>query len=652
MDGNAMMQALQAMQGSLDQVGQAVETGGCDRDGAVIAAIAQLQAQLTTLQAQVSPLAGSVQLATAVLTVMPDLLYRVGRDGICRDNFVRNIPWDISQVENPVGLHLRQILPLAMADRHLAHVDKALTTGTIQCYEQETALGDTVQYDEVRIVPYGSDEALIIVRDISDRKQAEQSRNQAVNALQQLNVDLEARVEQRTAELRQQEQQLTEFFDNAHDLLQSVNLNTGHFEYVNRAWLSTLGYTEAEVADLTIFEVLHPHCHPHCQQVAADLLAGKQDSLSALEMTFVTKDGREVMLEGSITCHTNEAGHLLTRGIFRDVSDHRRTAIALQRQVEREQLLRQISQRIRQSLDLQTIFDTACTEIRQLLGVDRVGIFKFYPESHYDDGEFVAEAGVADIPSVLAVRVHDHCFGDNYAHLYAQGRYYAVEDIYSNGLEPCHSGILAQFQVRANLVMPLLCGAELWGLLCIHQCHGPRTWGDPEVSLTREISHQLAIAIQQASFYAQSQRELAERQRAEAQIAQQLRQQEALGQIIQHIRQSLNLEDILTTVTWQVQSLLGADRVIVFRLFPDGRSRILEEAVVADLPQMRDRQWEDESFPREILDWYWQGQPRIVPDVMTDRWTDCLVDYSREGRIQSKMVAPILQELHGPENHR
>jgi two-component system CheB/CheR fusion protein len=48
-----------------------------------------------------------------------------------------------------------------------------------------------------------------------------------------------------------------------------------------------------------------------------------------------------------------------------------------QEQSEREHLQLEITQRIRQSLDLQTIFDTACHEIRHVLAADRVGIYKF-----------------------------------------------------------------------------------------------------------------------------------------------------------------------------------------------------------------------------------------------------------------------------------
>ncbi len=192
----------------------------------------------------------------------------------------------------------------------------------------------------------------------------------------------------------------------------------------------------------------------------------------------------------------------------------------VEQQLRRENLLRQITSRIRQSLDLSTIFTTACNDVRQALRADRVAIFRFYPESNYDDGEFIAESMVGDYPSVLAVPVHDHCFGDNFANLYAHGRYYAVADIEADHLSDCHADILRQFQVRANLVVPLVeSGNTLWGLLCIHQCSQPRPWYTPDIHLAEELANQLAIAINQANLFEQLQQELRDRQLAEQQLA-------------------------------------------------------------------------------------------------------------------------------------
>ncbi|BBC22389.1 GAF domain-containing protein [Pseudanabaena sp. ABRG5-3] len=337
---------------------------------------------------------------------------------------------------------------------------------------------------------------------------------------------------------------------------------------------------------------------------------------------------------------------------FRDISDRKQAEQTILQQANREALLRGITQRIRQSLDLPIIFDTACQEIRQLLQCDRVGIFKFYPESNFDDGEFVAETVGDGFSSAMAVHIHDHCFGENYAAAYAQGRMQVVNDIDNAGLADCHRDVLAQFQVRANLVIPLLCDNNLWGLLCIHQCAHTRQWQEHEIDLIQQIANQLTIAIQQANLYAQLHAELLIRQQTEAKISIQLQRQQILEEITQKIRESLDIKEILATATRKIQDVLYCDRVIVFQLFKDGRSQIVEESVHSDFPTLKDMSWDNEVWSQEILDNYWQGIPRIVPDVMNDVWTECLVEYSIAGRIQSKIVAPIIQDTHTDQSHR
>jgi light-regulated signal transduction histidine kinase (bacteriophytochrome) len=90
-----------------------------------------------------------------------------------------------------------------------------------------------------------------------------------------------------------------------------------------------------------------------------------------------------------------------------------------------------------------------------------------------------------------------------------------VADIHQAGLSDCHIQILAQFQVRANLVVPLLQGRHLWGLLCIHQCRAPRQWQDTEIEFVQQIASHLAVALQHAELLAELRAEVTERQQAE-----------------------------------------------------------------------------------------------------------------------------------------
>ena len=123
-------------------------------------------------------------------------------------------------------------------------------------------------------------------------------------------------------------------------------------------------------------------------------------------------------------------------------------------QVQQQKALLRVVTRLREPLNLETIFQTTAIEVRQLLAADRVGMFRFYPDSGWDDGEFVSEDVDPAFPSAMVQKVHDHCFGDQFAVHYQQGRVQAVADIYAAGLSDCHIEILARFQVRANLIVP------------------------------------------------------------------------------------------------------------------------------------------------------------------------------------------------------
>jgi signal transduction histidine kinase/ActR/RegA family two-component response regulator len=185
----------------------------------------------------------------------------------------------------------------------------------------------------------------------------------------------------------------------------------------------------------------------------------------------------------------------------------------MERSPSREKQLRESNQRISQSLNLQEIFDTACIEIRRFTKADRVTVFKFSPESKCQEGKFIAESVVEKFDSVIAKRIQDHCFGDNHAQYYLQGRCFICDDIYNNDLPTCHIDLLAQFQIKANLVIPLIFSETLWGLLCVHQCSAPRHWEEGEVELTQQLANQVMIAMRQADLFEQLQQQLSEREK-------------------------------------------------------------------------------------------------------------------------------------------
>ncbi|MEG4800787.1 PAS domain S-box protein [Microcoleus sp. ARI1-B5] len=202
--------------------------------------------------------------------------------------------------------------------------------------------------------------------------------------------------------------------------------------------------------------------------------------------------------------------------LYQEVTDLRQKLAHLEREMQSQtwfkklQALMGVIGKIRQSLDLETIFKITATEVRQLLNADRVAVYRFLPESEWNEGEVVSEDVLPQYSPSLGTKVRDYCFGEQFAANYAKGYVQSVSDIYKARLSPCHLKILKRFQIRANLVVPLLQGQHLWGLLCIHSCGQPRDWQEDEIEFAKQVGEHLAVAIYQAELHSQTQRQLAE----------------------------------------------------------------------------------------------------------------------------------------------
>jgi signal transduction histidine kinase/GAF domain-containing protein len=171
-----------------------------------------------------------------------------------------------------------------------------------------------------------------------------------------------------------------------------------------------------------------------------------------------------------------------------------------------------IALRIQQSLELDQVLSTTVNEIRDLLQVDRVLIYKF---AHDMSGTVEAES-VGDRWKVsLGDNIVDSCFQSNAKAMYSGGFKRAIDNIYQLNLAPCHIQLLEQYNVKANLVVPILIDNQLWGLLIVHQCSDFRTWQPVELDSLDQISVQIAIAIQRAELHEKLQSELAERRHSE-----------------------------------------------------------------------------------------------------------------------------------------
>ena len=115
----------------------------------------------------------------ALLNAIPDLMIRMTKDGTYLDfrpakNFASIMP-----TADMRGQNLHDVMPPEISQQRLYYTEQALQTGKTQVYEHQLQMDGHTTYEEARIVVSGADEVLVIVRDITYRKQAEEALQQA-----------------------------------------------------------------------------------------------------------------------------------------------------------------------------------------------------------------------------------------------------------------------------------------------------------------------------------------------------------------------------------------------------------------------------------------------------------------------------------------
>lgn len=277
----------------------------------------------------------------------------------------------------------------------------------------------------------------------------------------------------------------------------------------------------------------------------------------SLEYTLPLPTG-DITLDARIVPEFDATGKVTSvLVVARDITTLKQAQLTLLQQAERERILRQITHHIRESLEVDQVLNTTVQEVRQLLQVDRVLIYRFCPDW---SGDIIAESVAQPWQAVLGSHIHDPCFQGDLITQYRHGRINQINDVLTSNLPPCHLDLLASFEVRANLVIPILHQYSLWGLLCVHYCGGPHTWQTWEVDILQQITDQLAIAIQQSELHQQLQqwaitleKQVQERT---AEIQRTLDLEAMLQRITERVRNSLDEAQILETVVQELGYVL------------------------------------------------------------------------------------------------
>ncbi len=127
----------------------------------------------------------------AILASIPDMIFEISSDGILLDFMASSEITPLMPPSEFLGKNIKEVFPPTIAAQTFFALERALATDQLHAFEYELSPGGEVQYFEARITAITSESAIMMVRDISQRKYVQTEREKLINELEEKNGELE-----------------------------------------------------------------------------------------------------------------------------------------------------------------------------------------------------------------------------------------------------------------------------------------------------------------------------------------------------------------------------------------------------------------------------------------------------------------------------
>lgn len=320
----------------------------------------------------------------------------------------------------------------------------------------------------------------------------------------------------------------------------------------NKTCEHVTGYMANEMMGRPIWDVLIPDEEESNVQAVFEHLRQGQ-AANHFENYWIHKDGTRRLIRWSNTVLKDADGrveYIIGTGI--DVTLQRQTEQHLTRQHQQGQLLSEITRKIRESLDIDEILQTAVVEALKLLACDRVIIIQCEPDG---TGRVIQESAQPAETSLSCL--NQPVTGLKFtAQTLAKPSYAcACDDLSLASCSLYTSEFLKQFDGRSCVEVAIHVGARLWGLIVASQCDRPYQWQAFEIELMQQLANQIGVAISHAQLLDNLEAQVEHRTHQLIQINDQLKQE---------IQERIQIEIELLEMQQKLTGILdNADEAII-----------------------------------------------------------------------------------------
>ncbi|UOQ52198.1 PAS domain S-box protein [Hymenobacter cellulosivorans] len=312
---------------------------------------------------------------------------------------------------------------------------------------------------------------------------------------------------------------LQDFLDNAHDLIQNLSIDN-RFLFVNKAWKEKLGFSDEDLAQMTLGDVVHPYYKAKLLYQLRNLYKGEK--VNKLETVFLTKTGKPIHLIGSISCSWQDDEPVSTRAILHDITD-RIKAERLQK------VYYSIANLAISSKDLQSLYGAIHRELSKIIETNNFYIalcddartqLQF---SYFVDQNIQGEQGLVSRPFSSGVSEYIIRTGRPMFMLKSE-----LQELIANGTITAF-GLMPEVM----LCSPLSIGERIIGVIAVQDYHKADAYAAADIEILHFISNQVALAI--------------ERKRNEVQINKQNARLNAIFESGSHLMWSVDMHSRLTS---------------------------------------------------------------------------------------------------------